>query len=227
MSDDTSESGSTQPPNFLRYWRERRRLSQTALGQMLKPPVTHSTISRWELQKIDLNRLPELGRALDITPQQVLFGPGALAPSYGGQRAFAEDATPWRGPIPGFRLDLGETEMPYRVETDVLSRARTRLLPGDLAVFDIGEEIMARFHAGELPDGAIVIAQVHDDEAGAAATILRQWLGDLPGLLVTNRARDNECLSLQQHGEITVMGVLTRSVRAHALPPPPLRLSHG
>lgn len=227
MSDDTSDIRYGPLPNYLRYWREKRRLSQTALGKMLKPRRSHSAISRMETRKIDLDLLPQLAAALDVHPKQLLFGPDVFATSLAppGRAGFAEDASPWRGDIPGFRLDLGATETPYRVQTDVLSRARTRLLPGDLAVFDIGGATMDRFHAGEVPDATIVIAQAHDDETGAAATLVRQWLGDLPGLLVTNRAADNQILSLQQHGEITVMGVLTRSLRMHALPAPPRQLT--
>jgi len=212
-----------EPRHWLRYWRKARGMSQADLGALLGRD--ESTVSKWENgSQHFMQHMKQIAQALDIHPVQLIsgrkMGPGA--PPVG----FAEDAVPFKGDIPGVSLKLGRTEMPYLIKTGVLSRARSdrHLAQGDIAVFDIGARAMREFHDGLLPDGTVVIAQTHDDIDASAKTIVRQWIGDTPGLLITNQAGANEVTNLQQHGEITVMGVLIRSIRSHRAPPPDLRL---
>ncbi len=40
----------------LRAWRRNRELSQTAFGELLNPPVGHSTICRWERGRLPSSR---------------------------------------------------------------------------------------------------------------------------------------------------------------------------
>jgi len=197
LSDDTEYA---PPPHHLGYWLERRRIKPTHLAGMVG--VSHSTALRWLSGETSLGasrHIGDIARALDITVPELLFGPGkrphALLPADIG---FADDAAPFSGEIPGITLRLGATETPYRVETDALSRARglARLQPGDIAIFDIGAEAMQAFESGQHPDGTAVIAQVHDDTRDDAATIIRQWVGDSPGLLVTNRPVENSVINL-------------------------------
>lgn len=205
------------PPHYLRYWRKHRGWTQEYLARRV--PCHPSTVSKWENDEQSISdQADQVAAALGIHPVQLLYGPQAaisttLPP---GSSGFNEDASPWTEDIPGIRLSLGDAETPYLIETDVLSRARgeKRLMIGDIAIFDIGAAAMKEFNAGQYPDGTVVIAQAHDDGFGDAVTIVRQWIGDHPGLLITNRPDQNEVVNLQQHGEISVLGVLTRLMRS-------------
>jgi len=215
----------SQQRNYIAYWRKKRGIAHASrLAQIIG--VSHSTVLRWEEQESNPreDHLGALEQALGATRQQLLFGPGhrpdLLLPAETG---FADDAAPFIADIPGIALSLDDTETPYQIDTNVLSRARglARLAPGDIAIFDIGERAVSAFQAGEYPDGTAVIAQAHDDARASAATIVRQWVGDVPGLLLTNRPGSNEVLNLQQRGDVRVMGVLTRSITPGAGYQPP------
>lgn len=205
------------PANYIRYWRKFRKLSQTALAERIG--VDESTVSKWETgAQSPMGKLDQIAAALDLHPGQIIFGPdakpGAANPPLIG---LADDAAPFTGGLPGLHLDLADTETPYQITGDSVSRASPgrRLVAGDIAIFDIGATMMQAFHGGQIPDGSVVIAQAVDEVTGDAATIVRQWLGDAPGLLIANGGGANRVINLLQHGEISIMGVLTRSIRHH------------
>jgi len=182
--------------NYLRYWRDHAGLTQKQLARAIGKDWR--TVWRWEKgADIKIKDQRQLADLFGIEREELLFGPehaskALVAPP----QHFEEDAAPY--------------------DPEAVAASREGLRPGDLAIFDIGGNALAALHDGRAPDGAVVMAQTYDDRAGAAETILRQWIGPWPGLLVTNRPGMNAVASLSLCDNIRVKGVLKRSLRSHA-----------
>jgi len=203
--------------NYLRYWRDHAGLTQKQLARAIGKDWR--TVWRWEKgADIKIKDQRQLADLFGIEREELLFGPehaskALVAPP----QHFEEDAAPYDPEaVAGLSLRLGPTEFLCKITTDAVAASREGLRPGDLAIFDIGGNALAALHDGRAPDGAVVMAQTYDDGTGVAETILRQWIGPWPGLLVTNRPGMNAVASLSLCDNIRVKGVLKRSLRSHA-----------
>lgn len=61
--------------NFVRYWREKRGLTLEQLAQMSGMSVSQISLIEREDRGWSIESLPELSKALDITPGQLLDSP--------------------------------------------------------------------------------------------------------------------------------------------------------
>ena len=198
------------PRHYLRYWRDKRRLNQDALADLVG--VTKFTVSRWEKfkQRITDKNAENLAETLSISKQELLFGPQA-APSIDPADDMETDCQPCdRATAARLGLQIDADQRCMIVTSHTVSLSRAGLRPGDIAVFDTSDQALEALRDGRVSDGAVVLATVSD---GAAVWIIRQWLGPAPGTLVANRVRSPACTPLAARGDITVAGVLLRAIR--------------
>jgi len=202
--------------NALRFWREKFGMTQAELAQALKKSVRsvqRAEQGRTRLRDSDIAVLCDL---FGVSEAELRFGP-SYAPSAvrAPAEGFDEDAEPYDPRrLPGARLSLADTEFVYRITSDAIARSRAGLSPGDFAVFDVSHEAVAAIDHDRARDGTVVIAQAYDEARASADTIVRQWLGPPPGLLVTNRLGKNSAVQLATRHDIQIKGILRYTFRA-------------
>lgn len=101
----------------------------------------------------------------------------------------------------------------FTMMSNALENHPLRILPGDILTFDMSAEAV-----NNLQSEKIVVAQLYSkSELLDGRTIIRQFVR--PGLLITNRASDNEIISLfDQHSpfEVHIKGVFRKLERGEA-----------
>lgn len=130
-----------------------------------------------------------------------------VAPSSGG---FREDAIEYDPPH-GSLLTKAENISYYRMASDVLSRHPLRIMTGDVIAFDMSSSAIENLKSEQV---VIVRCFNIDPSILTAETMVREYVR--PGLLMTNRERDNEIFALDDPGlpfEPHIRGVLRTVVR--------------
>lgn len=107
-----------------------------------------------------------------------------------GSSGYAEDAEPYI-PQAGSILATSDTVAYYRITSNALESHPLRIVPGDVLAFDISPATI-----DALKSEQIVIVQCYDPDPQVmtARMIVRAFMR--PGLITTNRERNNEAFSL-------------------------------
>lgn len=180
--------------NRIRYWRERKGLSQAALARLVG--MSQPNLARIESgqQHLTEGLMQRFAKALDVAPIDLL--------SLAIVGALQDDVRPDEiKAAPEIAAALRQRHISsFRIRTNVLESRGFK--PGTGALVDTGPPALERLKTGD-----VVVAEIEDlSHPGSRYLVLREFIA--PALLVTNRPGTNHAIRTDDDGlAVRIIGV--------------------